>query len=230
MNQQPDQYGDLSDRVAAALRSREPRDADVDLAARRIAARVADTAGERDVTSAPPAVRPGTRPARRAGRIALAGVFSSVVVAGCSTAAAAADPYSGFAAVVDGVAQAVGVDWTSMPAGYTRAQHDAFWGAGYTAQDLATLDELWGTESLETKARAGQMLLDGAMPPVAPGSAGSAPAADVRPTPEQLATFDGSGYTPADAELLAELWDVGQGEAKARVADMIEDGRTPPVP
>lgn len=37
----------------------------------------------------------------------------------------------------------------------------AFFDAGYTVEDVEVLNELWGTENVETKARAGQMLLDG---------------------------------------------------------------------
>ncbi|QGQ18250.1 hypothetical protein GC089_01925 [Cellulomonas sp. JZ18] len=53
---------------------------------------------------------------------------------------------------------------------YTAEQYDAFWGAGYTVEDAEALAALWGTEITETKARAGQALLDGQTLPVAPGS------------------------------------------------------------
>lgn len=48
------------------------------------------------------------------------------------------------------------------------AQYDAFWAAGYTAEDLETLNELWGTPWDETKLRAGQTLLDGKLLPIRP--------------------------------------------------------------
>ncbi len=37
----------------------------------------------------------------------------------------------------------------------------AFFDAGYTSEDVEELSALWDTEFVETKARAGQMLLDG---------------------------------------------------------------------
>ena len=43
----------------------------------------------------------------------------------------------------------------------TRPLVDAFWAAGYTSEDVATLGELWHTDPFETKAKAGQLLLDG---------------------------------------------------------------------
>ncbi|GEN81255.1 hypothetical protein [Actinotalea fermentans] len=63
-----------------------------------------------------------------------------------------------------------GTDWSTLPDGYTREQYEAFWGAGYTADDLAALVALWNTDEIQTKATAGQMILDGQTVPVAPGS------------------------------------------------------------
>jgi len=51
---------------------------------------------------------------------------------------------------------------------YTQAQADAFWGAGYTDADLQSLNTLWSSDATETKAHAGQLILDGQTPPVAP--------------------------------------------------------------
>ena len=53
--------------------------------------------------------------------------------------------------------------------GGTQAEYDTFWGAGYNQESLAKLSELWKTDPLETKARAGRLILEGKMPPVAPG-------------------------------------------------------------
>ena len=83
-------------------------------------------------------------------------------------AAAAANPYSGVARTVEGVVQAVGIDWSLMPEGYTREQYEAFWDAGYTYDDVLTLDALWNSDDVETKARAGQMILDGEPLPILP--------------------------------------------------------------
>lgn len=67
-----------------------------------------------------------------------------------------------------------GTDWSSLPDGYTREQYEAFWGAGYTVEDLAALCDLWQTNEIEAKSAAGQMILDGQTVPVAPGAATAA--------------------------------------------------------
>ena len=54
------------------------------------------------------------------------------------------------------------------------ARLDAFWDAGYTYGDAEALAALWGTDLSETKARAGQALIDGQTLPVAPGTTTSA--------------------------------------------------------
>ncbi|AEE47669.1 hypothetical protein [Cellulomonas fimi] len=46
------------------------------------------------------------------------------------------------------------------------AEIAAFFAAGYDADDVAELGALWSTDALETKARAGQLLLDGQTLPV----------------------------------------------------------------
>ncbi len=53
---------------------------------------------------------------------------------------------------------------------YTDAQYEAFWGAGYTIEDVDALSALWNTGCVTTKAQAGQLLLDGKPVPVVPGS------------------------------------------------------------
>jgi hypothetical protein len=47
-------------------------------------------------------------------------------------------------------------------------QSDAFFGAGYSGEDVDELSALWSTDFLETKARAGQLLLDGQPLPIEP--------------------------------------------------------------
>ncbi|MFD6139407.1 hypothetical protein [Promicromonospora sp. NPDC060271] len=215
-----DQHDDLTELVAAALRSREPDAAATAATARRIAARV-EAAEDRSGVVTPFA--------RRAGTIAVTGVVASALGVVGAGAAAAANPYSGFAVAVDGVAQAVGVEWSAMPDGYTREQHDAFWGAEYTAGDLETLRELWNVDALAAKARAGQMILDGETVPVAPGASGP-----VEETPylEQDAqdALREAGITFEDAEQLAELWQIGTYEAKARAGDKLLRGEELPLP
>ncbi|MBO0899116.1 hypothetical protein J1G42_03920 [Cellulomonas sp. zg-ZUI222] len=58
----------------------------------------------------------------------------------------------------------------STPQDPAVAQFAAVWEAGYTAEDIEALNALWGTDWAETKARAGQAILDGQPLPVAPGS------------------------------------------------------------
>ncbi|MBO3093993.1 hypothetical protein [Cellulomonas dongxiuzhuiae] len=45
---------------------------------------------------------------------------------------------------------------------------DAFWSVGYTYEDAEQLAALWGVDVSETKARAGQALVDGQTLPVEP--------------------------------------------------------------
>ena len=97
----------------------------------------------------------------------------SVVVGGAGAAMAVA-PTSAVSRAVAGALHEAGVDWSSMPAGYTKAQYEAFWGAGYSAADVARLSTLWKSDALETKAHAGQMILDGKTLPIAPTPESSA--------------------------------------------------------
>lgn len=220
-----DQHDDLADLVAAALRSREPDAARTAAVTQRIAARLeAADGGAADGRTA--VVTPF---ARRAATIAVTGVVVSALGVVGAGAAAAANPYSGFAAAVDGVAQAVGVEWTAMPDGYTREQHDAFWGAEYTAGDLETLRDLWNVDALEAKARAGQMILDGERLPLAPGASGPVEEGPY-PGPEAQDALREAGITYEDAQQLAELWQVDTDEAKARAGDMLLRGEEPPLP
>ncbi|QCB92472.1 hypothetical protein [Cellulomonas shaoxiangyii] len=153
------------------------------------------------------------------------GVIAATLTVGGAGAAIAANPDSAAGKAVGSALDAVGVDWSGMPDGYTKEQYEAFWGAGYTHDDATALAELWGTGYTETKARAGQMILDGEELPVAPGSTpfsimetsrpeapedapapaaapadgaeGAAPATDAPPAVE---------YTPAQYDA---FWDAG---------------------
>ncbi|WP_419703411.1 hypothetical protein [Promicromonospora sp. NFX87] len=212
-------HDDLTELVAAALRSREPDAAATAATAQRIAAQVEAADGRSGVV---------TPFARRAGTIAVTGVIASALGVVGAGAAAAANPFSGFAVAVDGVAQAVGVEWSAMPDGYTREQHDAFWGAEYSAGDLEELCELWNVEALEAKARAGQMILDGETLPVAPGTSAPEDPPYLR-LDAQEALLE-AGVTYEDAEQLAELWQVDPVEAKVRAGDMLLRGEELPLP
>lgn len=217
----------LAEQIGAALRAREPDAADTAATAQRIAATIAaaahvDAAAEGRSGRATPFVR-------RAGAVALTGVLASALGVVGAGAAAAANPFTGFAAAVDGVAEAVGVGWSSMPSGYTREQYEAFWAAEYTANDVEALTELWQVDSTGAKARAGQMILDGETVPVAPGANPDATEEGFVSVEEQDA-FREAGYTWEDAEELAELWQVDVLEAKGRAGQMLLDGEKPPRP
>ncbi|WP_250445495.1 hypothetical protein [Actinotalea sp. C106] len=210
---------ELAVRVAAALRSREPAPAETAASTERIAARLAAAAEDRDTVVTPFG--------RRASRVVVTGLVTSTIVAVGAGAAAAANPYTGFAAAVEGVVHAVGVEWSAMPAGYTREQYEAFWGAGYTSQDVLALGALWQTDGTETKARAGQMILDGDQLPLAP-----AVSAEPGGSPEEQAAreeFWDAGYTAEDLETLTALWDTDAVETKALAGRMLLDGESLPI-
>lgn len=181
-------------------------------------------------------------PLRRGGRVVAAGLVTSTLAVGGASAAAAANPYSGVARVVEGVVQAVGVDWSFMPEGYERDQYEAFWGAGYEVEDMEALSDLWQTDYIETKARAGQMLLDGLVPPVLPGSTpvGTSPV-DQDPKDQDpdggldadeaaaWSAYWDAGYTEADLQALSALWQVDVSEAKTRAGRMVLDRQALPI-
>lgn len=111
---------------------------------------------------------------------------------------------------------------------YTQERSDAFWGAGYVMEDAVALADLWQVELLEAKGRAGQLLLDGEPVPVAPMSSLDLTDPATIEMLEYSAYFE-AGYTAEDGDVLAELWDVGVIEAKARAGRMVRDGERLPV-
>ena len=224
MSEQPRAVpGDIDDelqqRITRALRSRD--DAPVAVAAHveHIEARLAE---------ADQPLAPVSHLARRGGKVVAAGVVVSALAVYGAGAAAAANPYSGGARALENVAQAVGLDWSAMPAGYTRAQYETFWGAGYTAADVETLGALWHTDATETKARAGQLILDGSAVPIAPGQTGET-SPGVEPTQAQQDALRGAGYTEQDIETLSGLWHSDELETKAHAGQLILDGQRPPI-
>lgn len=205
----------LEERIARALRSREPLAPDADAVAAGVEAQLAARRGARGV----PAALTG-----RGARIAAAGLVTSTLAVAGAGAAAAANPYSPMARTFENLVQAVGIDWTVLGNGLTRAQYDAYWEAGYTVDDTIALEALWGLGTDETKARAGQMLLDGEEMPLAPGEG---------PRPlyhDGLDAYWAAGYGYEEAVALAELWGVDTDEAKARASQALEEGQTLPVP
>lgn len=194
-------------------------------------------------------MNPTTRHPRR--RLVTVGVVAAGLSVAGAGAAAAVAPTSTVGAAVHGALAQVGVDWSGMPDGYTREQYEAFWGAGYTTDDVAALAALWSTDVTQTKARAGQLLLDGQAVPVAPGSTAAgiatppadADAASAPPsageedwssmpdgyTQAQYEAFWGAGYTVEDVEALQAVWGTEPTETKARAGQLLLDGQTPPV-
>jgi len=62
-------------------------------------------------------------------------------------------------------------------------------GAGYTAEDVTALNSLWHTDSITTKARAGQLILDHHRVPVAPhGKPGVSTTASASPSASAAGT------------------------------------------
>ncbi|WP_421742840.1 hypothetical protein [Cellulomonas sp.] len=202
---------ELITRITRALRSREALQPDPEVVAARLRAELAHPP-EATVT----ALR------RRGGKLVAAGVVTSALAVAGAGAAAAANPYSDAARRFEDVVQSVGIDWSAMPAGYTRDQYEAFWGAGYTPEDVAALEELWHTDTTETKARAGQLLLDGDTPPVAPGRV-------ALPGQAEVDAFWSAGYTIEDVETLSGLWHTDMFETKARAGRLILDGEPLPL-
>ncbi|WP_315099184.1 hypothetical protein [uncultured Cellulomonas sp.] len=168
---------------------------------------------------------PTTRPRTRR-LVAVSAVAVGLCVAGTGVATAAA-PTSALSRSVTEILQSAGVDWSTMPDGYTPEQYQAFWGAGYSAENVEELGALWNLDATDAKARAGQLILDGQQVPVTPSGGETAPTVEI--TAEQLDAFFGAGYTGEDVDALAALWQTEFSETKARAGQMILDGQTPPV-
>jgi len=128
------------------------------------------------------------------------------------------------AVAFEGAARTVGLDVSFMPEGYTREQDEALWAAGYESEELGALAALWGTDRIETKARTGQMLLDGLEVPVAPGSVPS-----YNPGEDQAEAFWAAGYTYEDLTVLTELWGLEHFDAKVRAGQAVLDGEALPI-
>ena len=225
----------LTERIARAFASRESAEPDATFVASRIEAQLAARA---------PQPSSGKSFARHGGRILAAGVVTSALAVAGAGAAAAANPYSELARGVESLAQAIGVDWSAMPEGYTREQYDAFWGANHTADDVLRLSALWHSDATATKARAGQMILDGqplptatsadpvAADPVTPAPVTpvpTTPAPDLVYTQEHFEALEAAGYSFLDEMMLSELWAVEVGQAKARAGQMLLDGQVLPI-
>ena len=160
-------------------------------------------------------------------RITAIGVAATGLCVVGAGMAAAANPTSSFGQAVGTTVHAVGVDWSSMPDGYTQAQYEAFWAAEYSGEDLVELQEIWSLDATETKSRAGQMLLDGEELPFAPGTHTT----PELPADEQaaIAAFFEAGYTGEDVEALNDLWNTEHLETKARAGQLALDGEELPL-
>ena len=175
---------------------------------------------------------PTPRRARNRRRIVAVGAVAAglSVVAGAGTAMAVA-PTSSLSTTVAKALHGAGVDWSSMPDGYTQAQYEAFWGAGYTSADVATLSALWNTDATEAKSQAGQLLLDGSAMPIAPSlTEVPAPGSTVELSVAQQDAFWNTGYNEVDVATLNALWNSDDTETKVRAGQMILDGQPMPIP
>ena len=209
-----DPDAELTARISRALRSRESQQPDPAVVTALIEARLAQ-AGPTPVTLL----------ARRGAKVVAAGVVTSALAVAGAGAAAAANPYSPVARTVENVAHSVGIEWSAMPAGYTREQYEAFW-ATCSVADMEELSALWGTDPVETKARAGQMILDGQTPPVTAAAPTAPQAADDQVLRD---AFWDAGYTVDDLEALSHLWNSEPSETKVHAGRMILDGEQLPV-
>ena len=233
----------LTERIARALASRESGAPDATFVASRVETLLAELAADPS---------PGRNLVRTGGRIIAASVVTSALAVVGAGAAAAANPYSELARVVENFAEAVGVEWSAMPEGYTREQYEAFWGANHTADDVLRLSALWHSDATATKARAGQMLLDGqplptlasgetvapdaASPaPVTPAPVAQVPAQSAPPAPvlvytqEHFEALEAAGYSFNDEILLSEMWALELDQTKARAGQMLLDGQVLPI-
>ena len=180
-----------------------------------------------------PFVKPTTTRRPRSGRFVAVGIAAAGLTVVCAGVATAVVPFAP-TPTPSPVSQTANTDWSGMPKGYTQAQYEAFWGAGYSAEDVVTLNDLWKTDSIQTKAHAGQMILDGDALPVAPSPAVAQPSADDLSTPKdgdqaKYDAFWSAGYTDANLAKLNQLWKSGSFDTKARAGKMILEGKNPPV-
>ncbi len=104
---------------------------------------------------------------------------------------------------------------------------DAFFTAGYTYDDAVALGAEWKVEPYEAKVAAGQVLLAGDEPPIAPGSAAPAPSLD---EPAAVDAFFAAGYTYDDAVALGAEWQVEPYEAKVTAGLRLLSGGGLPAP
>lgn len=203
---------ELAARITGALHRRAAAAPDPAAVADRLAAALARRTSPRVVA------------VRRGGQVLAAGVVTGSIAVGAAGAAAATNPYSPVAVAFEDAARTVGFDVSFMPPGYTREQDAALWGAGYEMEEIDALAALWGTDVIETKSRIGQMLIDGEEVPVPPDSV-----PDHNPGEDQYEAFFDAGYTFDDLAVLAQMWGVGQFDAKLRAGQAVLDGETLPI-
>lgn len=164
---------------------------------------------------------------RRSRRVLAVGAVAAGISVVCAGGAMAVAPESAVSRTIAGALQDVGIHWEGMPEGYTPDQYTAFWGAGYTSTDANALAELWQIDLTDAKARAGQMLVDGQTPPIAPGTH---PEVVLTEEGDRLDALWDAGYTSDDVEALAALWGTDLLETKVRAAVTLVEGQTLPVP
>lgn len=216
---------DLAAHITRALQARAAAAPD----AAAVTARLEDELARRDADGRAP-VDGRVLALRRGGKIAAAGVVTGTIAVAVAGAAAAANPYTDMARAVETAAQSVGINWSPLPDGYTRAQHDAFWGS-YSSEDVSALSALWATDAIETKARAGQMLIEGEPLPLEEAYAAAPKYAAEKERSEALDAFWAAGYTYADLQQVLTIWEGDELEVKTRIGrTVIEGGYVPVAP
>lgn len=169
-------------------------------------------------------MNPTPSPTRHRRFVAVGALAAGLGVVGAGGAMAVA-PHAGVSRTLSDALQSVGIEWSGMPEGYTAEQYTAFWDAGYTWGDAQQLADLWDVDVTSAKARAGQLLVDGQTPPVAPGTV-----PDAAEPVDGLDLLWAAGYTFDDVEQLAALWGTDTAETKARAAQAMVDREELPVP
>lgn len=177
-------------------------------------------------------MRATATPHRRRRTVAIGVIAATLTVAGVGGGVALAAPESAAGQALGTALDELGVEWSFMPENYSKEQYLAFWGAGYQWADVEALAALWGLDPTETKARAGQMVLDGQTLPIAPGEAEGTDPGPGDPGDGSEAVYEAAlsaGYTAEDIDALAALWNLDWLEAKARAGQLVIDGQTVPV-
>jgi hypothetical protein len=119
---------------------------------------------------------------------------------------------------------------TATPAEITAAKEaretDAFFAAGYSTTDAATLAHLWHTTPYQAKVQAATMLTNHKRLPIEPTPEKDTPAQTK--AQKQLHAYFAAGYDYNDAVRLSKLWHVDTDQAKAAAGKKLLAGEKLP--